>query len=118
MRHALLLEMLARTVKNLLRERLRLTADRASIADGPFVDAALELFNRLLRAPDAEGFAAVRARPTWGPKFALDAEGSAGASPTMPGMLVWMDLEMTGLDHTRDVIVEIATIVTDDDRGA
>jgi oligoribonuclease len=30
-------------------------------------------------------------------------------------MLVWMDLEMTGLDATRDVIVEIATIVTDDD---
>lgn len=29
-------------------------------------------------------------------------------------MLVWMDLEMTGLDHTRDVIVEIATLVTDD----
>ena len=30
-------------------------------------------------------------------------------------MLVWMDLEMTGLDATKDVIVEIATIVTDDD---
>ncbi|WP_420451638.1 oligoribonuclease [Ilumatobacter sp.] len=30
-------------------------------------------------------------------------------------MLVWMDLEMTGLDHTRDVIVEIATLITDDD---
>jgi oligoribonuclease len=30
-------------------------------------------------------------------------------------MLVWMDLEMTGLDHTADVIVEIATIITDDD---
>ena len=30
-------------------------------------------------------------------------------------MLVWMDLEMTGLDHTSDVIVEIATIVTDDE---
>ncbi len=30
-------------------------------------------------------------------------------------MLAWMDLEMTGLDHTSDVIVEIATIVTDDD---
>lgn len=29
-------------------------------------------------------------------------------------MLVWMDLEMTGLDPARDVIVEIATIVTDD----
>jgi len=30
-------------------------------------------------------------------------------------VMVWMDLEMTGLDHTSDVIVEIATIVTDDD---
>src|SRR5688500_16164347 len=29
-------------------------------------------------------------------------------------MLVWMDLEMTGLDPGRDVIVEIATPVTDD----
>jgi oligoribonuclease len=30
-------------------------------------------------------------------------------------MLVWMDLEMTGLDHTSDVIVEIATLITDDE---
>ena len=30
-------------------------------------------------------------------------------------MLVWMDLEMTGLDPTRHVIVEIATLVTTDD---
>jgi oligoribonuclease len=30
-------------------------------------------------------------------------------------VLVWMDLEMTGLDHTRDVIVEIATLITDDE---
>lgn len=30
-------------------------------------------------------------------------------------MLVWMDLEMTGLDATKDVIVEIATLVTDDE---
>jgi oligoribonuclease len=30
-------------------------------------------------------------------------------------MLVWMDLEMTGLDATRHVIVEIATLVTDDE---
>jgi oligoribonuclease len=30
-------------------------------------------------------------------------------------MLVWMDLEMTGLDATTDRIVEIATLVTDDD---
>ncbi|HEX2273845.1 MAG TPA: oligoribonuclease [Acidimicrobiales bacterium] len=30
-------------------------------------------------------------------------------------MLVWMDLEMTGLDPATHVIVEIATMVTDDD---
>ena len=30
-------------------------------------------------------------------------------------MLIWMDLEMTGLDPERHVIVEIATLVTDDD---
>jgi oligoribonuclease len=30
-------------------------------------------------------------------------------------MLAWMDLEMTGLDHEREVIVEIATLVTDDE---
>jgi oligoribonuclease len=30
-------------------------------------------------------------------------------------MLVWMDLEMTGLDPSRDRIVEIATLVTDDE---
>jgi oligoribonuclease len=29
-------------------------------------------------------------------------------------VLVWMDLEMTGLDPDRHVIVEIATLVTDD----
>lgn len=30
-------------------------------------------------------------------------------------MLAWMDLEMTGLDPGRHVIVEIATLITDDD---
>jgi oligoribonuclease len=30
-------------------------------------------------------------------------------------MLVWMDLEMTGLDPARHAIVEIATLVTDDE---
>ena len=29
--------------------------------------------------------------------------------------LVWVDLEMTGLDPDRDVVIEIATIVTDSD---
>ena len=32
----------------------------------------------------------------------------------MPAVLAWMDLEMTGLDATTDVIVEIATLITDD----
>ena len=27
--------------------------------------------------------------------------------------LIWLDLEMTGLDPEQDVIIEIATIVTD-----
>src|SRR3954451_12495823 len=30
-------------------------------------------------------------------------------------MLVWMDLEMTGLDPAQNAIVEIATLITDDD---
>ena len=29
------------------------------------------------------------------------------------GKLVWMDLEMTGLDPDRDTIIEMATLVTD-----
>jgi oligoribonuclease len=31
------------------------------------------------------------------------------------GVLAWMDLEMTGLDPARHVIVEIATLLTDDE---
>ena len=30
-----------------------------------------------------------------------------------PNNLIWIDLEMTGLDTQNDVIIEIATIVTD-----
>ncbi len=30
-------------------------------------------------------------------------------------MLAWMDLEMTGLDPAKDLIVEIATLITDDE---
>ena len=33
----------------------------------------------------------------------------------MDSLLVWMDLEMTGLDPARHVIVEIATLLTDDE---
>jgi oligoribonuclease len=34
---------------------------------------------------------------------------------TVPAVLAWMDLEMTGLDPSHHVIVEIATLITDDD---
>jgi oligoribonuclease len=33
--------------------------------------------------------------------------------PASPSRLVWLDLEMTGLDCQHDLIIEIATIVTD-----
>lgn len=33
----------------------------------------------------------------------------------MPCVLVWMDLEMTGLDPARHTIVEIATLITDNE---
>jgi oligoribonuclease len=32
-----------------------------------------------------------------------------------PDNLIWIDLEMTGLDPNNDVIIEIATVVTDND---
>jgi oligoribonuclease len=35
------------------------------------------------------------------------------SSPNKEGNLVWIDLEMTGLDPDNDRIIEIATIVTD-----
>ena len=52
--------------------------------------------------------AAAAARPT-------PAAGGTGPGSYDGPVLAWMDLEMTGLDPTRDRIVEIATIVTDDD---
>ncbi len=36
-----------------------------------------------------------------------------GAADAGKGNLIWIDLEMTGLDTARDQIIEIATIVTD-----
>jgi oligoribonuclease len=38
-----------------------------------------------------------------------------GGEPTILVMLAWMDLEMTGLDPGRHTILEIATLITDDD---
>ena len=37
------------------------------------------------------------------------------ASPKQPGKLVWMDLEMTGLNPESDTIIEIASIISDSD---
>jgi oligoribonuclease len=38
---------------------------------------------------------------------------TATTGPNDEGRLIWIDLEMTGLDTDRDAILEIATIVTD-----
>ena len=38
--------------------------------------------------------------------------------PQNPNNLIWIDLEMTGLDTTNDVIIEIATVVTDSELNA
>ena len=35
-------------------------------------------------------------------------------SSTADTRLIWIDLEMTGLDTDNDQIIEVATIVTDD----
>ncbi len=45
-----------------------------------------------------------------------DASAPAPAGgPPPEGRLVWMDLEMTGLDPEKDRILEIATLITDDE---
>src|SRR5205823_1157570 len=43
-----------------------------------------------------------------------DGDGEHAVQPTIAAVLVWTDLEMTGLDPARHSIVEIATIITDD----
>jgi oligoribonuclease len=40
---------------------------------------------------------------------------TTGGDSTLRSVLVWMDLEMTGLEPARHAVVEIATLVTDDD---
>ena len=40
-------------------------------------------------------------------------EPEAAPVPPPPALLVWMDLEMTGLDPDRDAIIEMATLITD-----
>ncbi|TPV95316.1 MAG: oligoribonuclease [Myxococcales bacterium FL481] len=44
----------------------------------------------------------------------MTAPSSPSPAATEHAPLVWLDLEMTGLDPDRDTILEIATLVTDD----
>lgn len=37
------------------------------------------------------------------------------AKPTMPASLLWLDMEMTGLDAQTDRILEVAVLLTDDE---
>ncbi|GGX95121.1 oligoribonuclease [Litchfieldella qijiaojingensis] len=39
----------------------------------------------------------------------------ASAAPPRQDLLVWIDLEMTGLDPARERIIEVATLITDND---
>jgi oligoribonuclease len=47
--------------------------------------------------------------------FLVPSAGSSSGLVTLLRMLAWMDLEMTGLDPTYHLIVEVATIITDDE---
>ena len=49
-----------------------------------------------------------RARPV---RIAMDVKRSRGGMTS--DKLIWIDLEMTGLDPEENVIIEIATLVTD-----
>lgn len=57
------------------------------------------------------------AEPPTDTETGTDTQTGAGPErPTdAPDLLVWLDLEMTGLDVTRHVIVELAVLVTDSD---
>jgi oligoribonuclease len=56
-------------------------------------------------------------RPPMSPRYPGYSPANRKSRPTTyhAAVLVWMDLEMTGLDPTRHVIVEVASLVTDDD---
>ncbi|KAM9728008.1 small fragment nuclease [Menidia menidia] len=66
-----------------------------------------------------------RSRKPWsgpdirsGPGFVADAAGSrvsSMSSSSMSQRMVWVDLEMTGLDIEKDQIIEMACIITDSD---
>ncbi|SCU83433.1 LADA_0C11430g1_1 [Lachancea dasiensis] len=45
----------------------------------------------------------------------MSSENTSSASSTISKPIVWVDCEMTGLDHTKDKIIEICCIITDGD---
>jgi oligoribonuclease len=67
--------------------------------------------------PRPPGRPAVRSRPAAGRARSAPEARAAGAAGPPDGprgdLLCWMDLEMTGLDPQQNVIVEIATLLTD-----
>ena len=58
------------------------------------------------------------ADPDTSPDTSPDREPEPGAEPGVPDLLVWLDLEMTGLEVSRHVVVEIAVLVTDSELAA
>ena len=49
------------------------------------------------------------------PRMPIAMDGRHARNPMANNRLVWIDLEMTGLDPDENVIIEIATLVTDDE---
>ena len=96
---------------------------RVDLAAGEDVHPAGE--RRRRRAAQHEDFDAARRVSRSSITVAAGLAGIGGSADAIAGdgnalrsvrpVLVWMDLEMTGLDPARHVIVEIATLVTDDE---
>jgi oligoribonuclease len=63
--------------------------------------------------PSSNGNNADAAKKKSGKKTAAAADASSSSSSFLRDPLVWVDLEMTGLDPRTDTIIEIAVIVSD-----
>lgn len=57
----------------------------------------------------------IRGWRRWQAPLFLTFASQRSASMENPGVLVWIDMEMTGLDPDVDAILEIASLVTDND---
>ena len=65
------------------------------------------------RFPTTHGGTVTHRAARTGPKVPVGSRVVAAALPPVDDRLVWLDLEMTGLDVVRHTIVEIAVLVTD-----